>query len=315
MRDIYRNLGRSIAAMCAAAMLLSAAACQSGSNTDSETAGAGAKYSAVTTVEGDGTLDAQMLQSDGADENALLVDGATVEASGDTVIKTGVSSGQWMDSGTNAAILARGGANATFANLTVTTDGLGAAALYVAGEGTAVTLTQPSLTTKQNSSPALWVTGGAVSVTGGTGLTVGASSPVVVATAGSVALEGGQWSAQSSPLFRLTGSAQVSVSGGQYTAESGQIAALEGGTLTLGGVQIEGDVADSLDSATLALRDGTRLTGTLDGSTGLALELDASSTLVLTGDSAVSSLKNADASNANIERNGFTLTVGGTALK
>ena len=58
-------------------------------------------------------------------------------------------------------------------------------------------------------------------------------------------------------------------------------------------------------------------TGAINGDNStesIALTLDKSSKIKLTGDSYVSSLENADTSNSNIDFNGYTLYVNGKAV-
>lgn len=76
-------------------------------------------------------------------------------------------------------------------------------------------------------------------------------------------------------------------------------------------------VVDSISTLTMNLTDRSSFEGVINGdNTGeVALALDSSSTLTLTGDTYVKSLTNADTTNSNINLNGYKLYVDGVALK
>ncbi|MBQ7740931.1 MAG: hypothetical protein IJT65_06850 [Eubacterium sp.] len=81
---------------------------------------------------------------------------------------------------------------------------------------------------------------------------------------------------------------------------------------------LKGDIeADKISSVTLNL-EASSYEGTInkaDSAKSVKLKLDKSSKIKLTGDSYVTSLENADSSNANIDFNGYTLYVNGKAVK
>lgn len=93
-----------------------------------------------------------------------------------------------------------------------------------------------------------------------------------------------------------------------------------GGDVTLNAKNQElvGDVeVDNISTADISLTEGSSLEGTINGDNtakSVTLKLDSSSKLVLTGDSYVSSLDDADASYGNIDFNGYKLYVNGTAI-
>lgn len=75
-------------------------------------------------------------------------------------------------------------------------------------------------------------------------------------------------------------------------------------------------VVDSISKLSMELESGSSYTGTINGENAgeVELVLDASSKIMLTGDSYVKSLTNADAANSNINLNGYKLYVGGVAI-
>ena len=86
--------------------------------------------------------------------------------------------------------------------------------------------------------------------------------------------------------------------------------------LTLSSQVVEGDIVlDSISSLTMSL-EGSHYMGAINSANSAAsasVSLSSDSTLVLTGDTYLSSLTNADSSNQNIYSNGFTLYVAGVA--
>jgi hypothetical protein len=89
-------------------------------------------------------------------------------------------------------------------------------------------------------------------------------------------------------------------------------------TLNLTNQTVTGNiVVDSISSLTMKLTNGSSYKGTINGENAgeVALVLDASSTITLTGDTYVKSLENADSTNSNINLNGYKLYVNGVLLK
>lgn len=85
-------------------------------------------------------------------------------------------------------------------------------------------------------------------------------------------------------------------------------------TLNLTNQTVSGNiVVDSISSLTMNLSNGSSYKGIINGENAgeVALVLDALSTITLTGDTYVTSLKNADSANSNINLNGYKLYVNG----
>lgn len=93
-----------------------------------------------------------------------------------------------------------------------------------------------------------------------------------------------------------------------------------GGTVTLNAKnqKIEGNIlVDNISTLELSLKNGSSYVGTINSENiakSLKISLDSNSKLTLTGDSYITSLENADASNSNINFNGFKLYVNGVAI-
>ena len=92
-----------------------------------------------------------------------------------------------------------------------------------------------------------------------------------------------------------------------------------GGTVTLAMTNQKASgniVVDEISKLSMELSGGSSYTGTINGENAgeVELMLDASSTITLTGDSYVKSLTNADATNSNINLNGYKLYVDSVAI-
>lgn len=89
-------------------------------------------------------------------------------------------------------------------------------------------------------------------------------------------------------------------------------------TMNLTNQKVKGDIyVDSISSLVMNLESGSSYKGTINGdneSQSISLKLSKDSKIKLTGDSYVTSLDNEDASNSNIDFNGYTLYVNGEAI-
>ncbi|MCD8022106.1 MAG: hypothetical protein LUF30_03760, partial [Lachnospiraceae bacterium] len=94
-----------------------------------------------------------------------------------------------------------------------------------------------------------------------------------------------------------------------------------GGNVTFNATSqtLNGDIVlDAISSLALNLTQSSDYTGTINGAntaSSVALVLDASSTITLTGDSYVTSLTDSDSTYSNINLNEYTLYVNGVALE
>ena len=88
-------------------------------------------------------------------------------------------------------------------------------------------------------------------------------------------------------------------------------------TLTATNQTMEGDIViDNISTLDMTMKK-SQYTGTINGDNtakSITLTLDKNSTITLTGDSYVTSLEDADATYSNINFNGYTLYVNGTAI-
>ncbi len=93
-----------------------------------------------------------------------------------------------------------------------------------------------------------------------------------------------------------------------------------GGTVVLNAKnqKIEGDIiVDSISTLDLSLKNGSSYTGTINNektAKTINITLDSDSSIILTGDSYITSLEDADSTYSNINFNGYKLYVNGTAI-
>lgn len=228
--------------------------------------------------------------SDTANVNTVLVENAGVlTMTSADINKTGDSSGDFSG-GQNAAVAVLTKGQMTLNESNITTNALGAFGMLVAGQGSTLTLSGTSVYTSGESSPALVVReGGAASVAGGALSTEGADSACILLSGGSVTLSGVTLSAVGGELIRiLAGENELTLD-----------------NTTLPATSIFGE------EATLVLRlsnyssFGGALGGTLPARA--SVYLDATSKLILTAETYLTVLVNADLKHANIESNGFNL--------
>jgi len=168
---------------------------------------------AVTTITSDGEVDGDSYTSEGDDENALRVDGASVTLNNITVDKTGGDSSNTESGdfyGMNAGLLACNGAEVTIMNAIINTDAVNGNGVFSYGEGTVVNISDSTIRTTKNNSGGIQTTGGGttnatnldvqtegnssaairsdrgggtVNVSGGTYVTNGTGSPAIYSTA------------------------------------------------------------------------------------------------------------------------------------
>lgn len=132
-------------------------------------------YSAKEEITEDKNIDGESFESTSSDENVISVTGnVTSTLSNITVNKTGDSDGGDNTSfyGTNSAVLAKGGANLTIKNATITTNATGANGVFSYGgsattnnsssDNTTVNISDSTITTKKDNSGGIMTTGGGI---------------------------------------------------------------------------------------------------------------------------------------------------------
>ena len=177
------------------------------------------------------------------DENAILVNGTEANISSITVTKTGDSDGGDSTSfyGTNSAILAKGGANLTLKNITVTTDATGANGVFCYGgsattnnsssDGTTVTISDSKILTTKDNSGGIMTTGGGIMNASNLEINTAGTSSAAIRTdrgGGTVTVDGGTYTTtgQGSPTIYST--ADITVSNATLVATASEGIVIEG---------------------------------------------------------------------------------------
>ena len=263
----------------------------SGGNTVPQSGSAATSHGSLYTVDGATTETSnETYASDTENVNAVLVEKLGILTMTNTDIdKTADVSGDYT-SGINAAVAVISKAQLTMNTSTVTTNAKGAVGLAVSAEGTQMSINDSSIYTSGESSPALLVReDAAASVTGGTLSTEGADSPCILLLGGRLTLSGVTLSSKSGETVRM-------LSGDNF--------------LTLDKTAVTA-MTNFAEDATLSihLSNGASFSGDLGG--GLparaSVYLDASGKLILTAETYLTSLVNADLTHQNIESTGFNL--------
>ncbi len=183
--------------------------------------------------------------------NAIVADGTTETYTNITVTKYGDATGSsdgtggydWT--GTNAAILAKGGANLTISGsgTTITTNAKGANAVFSyggsnstrsgnTGDGTTITISDATITTTGNNSGGIMTTGGGVmNASNLTIITSGGSSAAIRSDSGggTVTVSGGSYTTSGVGSPAIYSTAEISVYGADLTSNVSQVVVIEGG--------------------------------------------------------------------------------------
>lgn len=244
-----------------------------------------------------------MNQNNSSIEYSAQKEITTAEAniSGISVTKTGDSDGGDSTSfyGTNSAIIAKGGANLTLKNITVTTDATGANGVFCYGgsattnnslsDGTTVTISDSKITTTKDNSGGIMTTGGGI---------MNASN-----------LENNTIVNNDTTGNFLRAKTD---SWGKSGSNGGNV------TLNMTNQKAIGNIfIDSVSTLVMNMQSNSYYEGAINtdnSAKSITLTLDNTSTIKLTADTYVTSLENADTTNSNIDFNGYKLYVNGTAI-
>ncbi len=201
----------------------------------------------VTPTE-DENVTGETYTSSTAFENALVVNGATSSYTNITVNKTGDASGQsenydWY--GTNAAILAKGGANVTIsgASTTIHSNAVGGNAVFAyggnssmntnnSGDGTKITISDATITTQSNNSGGIMVTGGGTIEASNLTITTSSGSSAAIRSdrgGGTITATGGTYTTNGVGSPAIYSTAAISVYNADLTSNVAQVVVIEGG--------------------------------------------------------------------------------------
>ena len=213
---------------------------QSGGSADEQS---GSDSAATTLTEGSS---GKTYKSTTGGENAVLVNGSKVKMTKATVKKTGDSSSESADFyGTNAAILAKGGATLTIKNSKITSNGSHANGVFSYGSGTTVKISNSTITTKGNNSGGIMTTGGATMKATNLKVTTSGNSSAPIRSdrgGGTVTVTGGTYKASGVGSPAIYSTADITVSKATLSSSKSEAVVIEGGnSVTLKNVKITGN--------------------------------------------------------------------------
>ena len=206
----------------------------------------------ANTIDKDTEASSTTYTSDGDDENALRVTGATATLNGVTVNKSGGASsnpGNGDFYGTNAALLATDGATVTIKDATITSNAQGGNGVFSYGKGTTVNISDSTITTQKDNSGGIQTTGGGT--TNATNLTVetnGNSSAAIRSDrgGGTVNVEKGTYTSKGYNSPAVYSTADITVKNGTLTAENSEALVVEGkNSINLENCDVSGNMSDS----------------------------------------------------------------------
>lgn len=206
----------------------------------------------ANTIDKDTEASSTTYTSDGDDENALRVTGATATLNGVTVNKSGGASsnpGNGDFYGTNAALLATDGATVTIKDATITSNAQGGNGVFSYGKGTTVNISDSTITTQKDNSGGIQTTGGGT--TNATNLTVetnGNSSAAIRSDrgGGTVNVEKGTYTSKGYNSPAVYSTADITVKNATLTAENSEALVVEGkNSITLEKCAVSGNMSDS----------------------------------------------------------------------
>ena len=185
-------------------------------------------------------------ESSGDGEHAITADGETAEYSSSIVTKTGDSEGDEADFyGENAAVFATNGANLTLSDMSITTDGAHANAVFSYGEGTVVDISDSTISTSGNCSGGIMTTGGGtMNASNLTIHTTGNSSAAIRSDRGGgiVTVTGGEYTTDGKGSPAVYSTADITVNDAALTSTISEGIVVEGkNSVTLNNVNLNAD--------------------------------------------------------------------------
>lgn len=190
----------------------------------------------ANTISTDGTYSGETYTSDGDDENALRIDGASVTLRGVTVDK---SSGASSDPesgdfyGMNAAVLATNGAQVELAGARISSDARNGNGVFCYGSGTTVTVSDSAITTNADNSGGIQTAGGGTTIANGLTVSTSGSSSAAIRSdrgGGTVKVTGGTYTSSGLNSPAVYSTADISVEGAALTATGSEALVVEGGS-------------------------------------------------------------------------------------
>ena len=210
----------------------------------------------ANTVSEDSEISKQTYTSEGDDENALRIDGATVTLDSVTVNKSAGSSSNTESGdfyGMNAALLATNGATLTIKNSSVSSSAQNGNGVFSYGSGTTVNISDSTITTTADNSGGIQTTGGGT--TNATNLNVktsGNSSAAIRSDrgGGTVNVDKGTYESNGYNSPAVYSTADITVKNATLTANNSEALVIEGqNSITLENCNVTGNMSDTKGSS------------------------------------------------------------------
>ncbi len=206
---------------------------------------------AANTLDSDGTYSDSAYASTGDDENALRIDGAKVLLDGITVKKSAGTSSNTEDGdfyGMNAALLATNGANATIKEATVRSSAQNGNGVFSYGSGTAVKISDSTITTKGDNSGGIQTTGGAAMKAANLTVDTSGNSSAAIRSdrgGGTVQVNGGTYVSHGYNSPAVYSTADITVKNADLTANNSEALVIEGkNSISLKNCDVSGNMSD-----------------------------------------------------------------------
>ncbi len=212
--------------------------------------------SAANTLDYETSVADVEFTSNGDDENALRVSGASVFLDNVTINKaagnsSNVEAGDFY--GMNAALLATDGANLTISNSVVNSSAQNGNGIFSYGEGTVVTVNDTRITTSADNSGGIQTAGGATTYASNpTVETAGNSSAAIRSDRGGgiVRVDGGSYTTNGLNSPAVYSTADIAVANAQLTATNSEALVLEGkNSIALENCTVSGSMSEQGSSA------------------------------------------------------------------
>lgn len=207
---------------------------------------------AANTIDKDGTYSETTYSSTGDDENALLIDRATVTLDNVKVEKTAGATSNTENGdfyGVNAALLATNGAQVTIKGATVNSSAQNGNGVFSYGEGTVVNISDSTIKTTADNSGGIQTTGGGT--TNANNLTIetsGNSSAAIRSDrgGGTVNVDGGTYTSNGYNSPAVYSTADITVKNATLTANNSEALVIEGkNSIALENCDVTGNMSDT----------------------------------------------------------------------
>ena len=214
-----------------------------------------ASYSSAKEITKDEDITSGEYESSTKDENAISVTGdVTSTISNVTVNKTGDSDGGDNTSfyGTNSAIIAKGGANLTIKNATITTDATGANGVFSYGglattnnsssDNTTINISDSTITTSKDNSGGIMTTGGGKMIATNLNITTAGTSSAAIRSdrgGGIVTVNKGTYKTTGKGSPTIYSTADITVKNAKLIATASEGVVIEGkNSVTLENIEL-----------------------------------------------------------------------------